>query len=118
MTGFDVVPYVPTLDMVDPRSVDRIYQLGWWRVWLVWLTDDGDDRPRLHHDCETIDTPAGPIRLRHAPKLHTDARYSVDGPTRIDGTHPLTVTPPIVCERCGLRGEIRRGRWRNLSRTT
>jgi hypothetical protein len=97
---------------------------GHWVTWFVW-SPDRDLNPQ-HVGLDDLD-PAGVIVWHQARTLADDAECKGAVTFTPPGTHrhlfagrptwevesldPLTISPSVLCRRCGDHGFIRGGRW-------
>lgn len=87
-----------------PRVYDRDYvrSIAHGRVQTLWYADGSVG---IRHECNR---PRDGLTLIVAPRLQLDHGH------QIVSTDPVTITPSILCDDCGLHGFITEGAWLNV----
>lgn len=81
------------------------------------LTLRGYDRMIDHGGVQSVHYPDGTIRVRHTCTRPRDGVTLIVAPELTIPGHtvisldPVTISPSILCDDCGLHGFIREGRW-------
>lgn len=81
------------------------------------LTPAGYTRAVDHGRVTSLHYPDGTVRIRHECTRQRDGQTLVAAPALttpghvVVSTDPVTVTPSILCEDCGLHGYITDGVW-------
>ena len=83
------------------------------------LTPTGFIRSVDHGRIQSVHYPDGTIRIRHECHRSRDDRTLIIAPALTMPGHvvvslePVTITPSILCEDCGLHGFLTDGVWRD-----